>query len=373
MAAVSDWRAAAERSAGRLLDSIGRATARLEHRDLDLQTYHDWNDELDLAVRSLPTLRGVRHDVYLELVRSTDSPKRHLLVTDADGVVAVISVRGRGRAWEPVTYQCLPGVIAPHRSVSELGRVLHRAGLDIHVEAGLEAEMAELGATMFYPYDVRQIDLGGDYEAYWRSKGLHKNTKRAVKRCAEMDVRVDAEGGIARTVEQWRAAWADDPRDEVGAAMDRERFWTALAAEAADGADAVDERLRVVGIELVDGERTVAGTVSLVDDDRMLLQCFSRDPEYDWHMAGTRVIHATVEWAVDHGCALVDFGGGEGYKRWWAPTNTVRYGAIFRPRVTQAAYLAGRVGRTAAAKILDAKESLADARRARHDDAPADD
>lgn len=354
-----------ERSAGRLLDGVGRVSARWEQRDLDVRSFDRWNDDLDRALRSLPSPVGCTREAYLELVRPTGTSKRHLIVSVDDDIMAVISVRARGHAWEPVAYQCLPGAIAPNRSIVDLGRALRRTGLDIRVEAGLQPEMEALGATMFYPYQVRQIDLTGEYEAYWRSKGLHKNTKRATKRCADMEVRVDSEGAIRRIVEQWRAAWADDPSDEVGAATDRERFWTALAAERGDGS------FRVVTIELVDGDRTAAGTVSLVDDDRMLMQCFSRDPHYDWHMAGTRAVAATVDWAVEQGCNLVDFGGGEGYKRWWAPVTTTRYGAIFRPRTTDAAHAVGRAGRSAATRIGDVTRSfVADRRSGRNGATP---
>ena len=358
MTARQELLALAGRSGARVLDGVGRVSAGFEQRGLDLQSSDECNDDLDRALRSLPSPAGCTRQAYLELVRPTATSKRHLLVSEGDEPLAVVSVRARGRFREPVTYQCLPGAIAPGRSIPDLGRALGRTGLDIRIEAGLEPEMEALGATMFYPYAVRQIDLTGEYEAYWRSKGLHKNTKRANKRCADMDIRVDADGAIRRVVEQWRGAWADDPSDEVGAAADRERFWTALASEAGEGS------LRVVTIELVDGDRTAAGTVSLVDGDRMLLQCFSRDTEYDWHMAGTRAVEATVGWALENGCTVVDFGGGEGYKRWWAPVTTARHGAIFRPRTTEAAHAIGRAGRSAATRIGDSTRSFVADRRA---------
>lgn len=326
------------RAASRVLEQAGRATARLQHRDLSIRRFSEWNATLDEALGQLPEPEGCTREFYRELVLPTSVAKQHALVTDNDGPLAVVSVRRRGRRWEPVAYQCLPGVVAPARSLPDLGRSMHRLGADVLVEAGLSADMALADPTVFYPYEVRQIDLTGDYEAYWKSKGLHKNTKRAAKRCAEMDIHVDRDGGIARAVEMWRMAWADDPTQEAVAAMDRERFWTALHN------DETSSGPRVLTLELFDGERMVAGTVSFMVDDRLLLQCLARDSEYDRQMVGTRIIEATVEWAVANGCQLVDFGAGDGYKRWWAPHTTKRYGAVFRPPLSSLALATARTG-----------------------------
>lgn len=329
-----------------VLDRLGRLTSRLQYPSLDVAHFDEWNADLEDALRALPELRGVSHDAYIQLALPTEVPKRHALVSDHDGPLAVISVRQRDRAWEPVTLGCIPDAISPCRSNQALGQALKASALNIRVDFGLE-EAESYSPTFLFPYEVHQIDLEGDYEAHWRKKGNHKNTKRAAKRCAEMTLRIDDPGASHRLVEFWRAAWADDPRNEACSATDRDRFWSALSTEP------YEDGLQLVTVELMAGDDVAAGTIGIRDGKHFILQCLSRNPEYDWHMAGTRAIEATVELAVEQNCTIVDFGGGGGYKRWWAPINAMRYGLVSQPPATRMVYAAGRVSRVAKQRVSE--------------------
>lgn len=264
-------------------------------------------------------------DVYERLCARPDPGKRHILVSDDDGPLALLSLRRRPRFWEPVAHQCLPGFIAPARDQAGLARSLRAAGLEIRVESGLEEPPHRLDPTDTYSYAVRQIDLEGDYTAYWHAKGRRKSLRASRKRCAELTTAVDDLAGIAWTVEQWSAQWRGHPSGEIAAAGDRAAVWSSLYGTS----DA--QSWRATAVTLADGRRRVAGAILLARDDTVTFQCTARDPHYERLMVGSRVLELAVEWAADAGYRVFDLGGGGGYKRWWGPESAHRHAASFRP------------------------------------------
>ena len=324
------------------IDQFGRLSGRMVDRTLRLERHTEWSDELDGVLAMLPPLPDTSVDAYRELLRPTGTPKMHLVASDAGEPVCLLSLRRRGNFWEPVTHQCLPGQIAPARSTADLGRALRAAGVEIRVESGLDESSRDLGSRWCYPYDVYQVDLHGDYRAHWREKGRKKSIRTAQKRTAHLDVAVDAPGGLERTIERWHDSWQGHERDEVAAAPDRLRFWSALR-----DAPRSEDSWCVHTIELVDGDRAAAGTILLVRDGFASFQCVVRDPADERAMVGTRIVEVAVDWARDQGLDTFDLGGGGGYKRWWGPVATQRYGVIFRPPTTELAYSLGRVVRSA--------------------------
>ncbi len=77
-----------------------------------------WTKECDAALDALPSPSACTRDHYRMLTQPTAYPKRHALVLERDVPVAVVSLRARGRFWEPVAYQSLPGFVAPARYVA---------------------------------------------------------------------------------------------------------------------------------------------------------------------------------------------------------------------------------------------------------------
>ena len=325
-------------------------------RTLRLERHAEWNAELDGVLAVLPPLADTSVEAYRELLRPTDTAKMHVAAFDGDEPVCLLTLRRRGTFWEPATHQCLPGRIAPARSVEDLGRVLRSAGVEIRVESGLGEWSRDLGARWCYPYDVYQVDLHSDYRAYWREKGRKKSIRTAQKRTAHLDVAVDAPGGLDRTIERWHDSWQGHEREEVTAAPDRLRFWSALR-----DAPPSDDSWRVHTIELLDGDRAAAGTILLVRDGVASFQCVVRDPADERAMVGTRIVEVAVDWCRDQGLDTFDLGGGGGYKRWWGPPTVQRYGVIFRPPTTEMIYAIGRSVRSARNEISRRLTSTDDA------------
>ncbi|MFZ2029410.1 MAG: GNAT family N-acetyltransferase [Vitreimonas sp.] len=299
-----------------------------------IQWFNTWTPELDTALSELPEVPGCGRDQYRLLTQPSEFPKRHALARENGAPTALISLRRRTTYWEPVTYQALPGVIAPASSAEALGRALATLGIEVRVNAGLTDSARDLNPSILNAYETCEIDLRSDYEAYWK---LHKGwQRRAVQRartkCATMETRIDNADDLNWIITQWREMWRTDPTREIVAAPDRLRFWpTAL------GAAPQANRVGVHVVQLLDGQRRVAGMVLIRSGDRFLFQCTCRDLTYDDAAVGTRVMDASIAWAASTGAATFFLGGGSslGHKEKWAPKNGVRYEAIFRPKLME--------------------------------------
>lgn len=308
------------------IEAASRADARLRLGHLRVRWSDVWTHDFDAALESLPLLEGCPHNVYRELVRPTTAQKRHAIVTEADDILAVISLRRRGGIWEPVAYQCLPCAIAPARDYPALGRALNALGLEIVIAGGVGDFVNELQPSMSWAYDWHKIDLQSDYEAHWRKKKRQYTISRARRSLAELDVRVDGEGDLEWLVEKWRQQWADDPGCEVVAYEDRLNFWRALAGSREGNAP------RLHTLQLVAGSKRAAGLVFTTKGDTVMIQCGGREEALDDGYTAAAFTVALVNWAVANGFRTIDMAGGE-YKRHWGPVGGQRHGVVFRPRV----------------------------------------
>ena len=82
---------------------------------------------------------------------------------------------------------------------------------------------------------------------------------------------------------------------------------------------------------LRDGERYVAGVVTTVVDSKMTIGTVYRDPQYDWHSAGTRTFYEAFAWAKANGIGIVSLGSLHNYKRRWAPPSATRWNYVIAP------------------------------------------
>lgn len=289
-----------------------------------------WTKECDAALDALPSPSACTRDHYRMLTQPTAYPKRHALVLERDVPVAVVSLRARGRFWEPVAYQSLPGFVAPARDVAELGGILNGLGLHIRMDAGLGPDVARMGARHSWSYDAYQVDLQGPYEDHWLAdkKKQQRLVKEARKKGAAMDVRFDGEGDLAYLVNLWHDSWVNDPEQEIRAAPDRLRFWSALQA-----ADPSPGQLAIHTCVILDGGRPVAGAVHSRIGDNLMWQIAAREDAYRKSGVGTRALDASLIWAKEKGWRVMDLGGGN-YKSAWGPARAVRHGAVFQPRLT---------------------------------------
>jgi hypothetical protein len=288
---------------------------------------NDWNGRLEEAFAALPVPAGCTRQQYRALLHPTKASKRHALVEHGGVPIALISLRRRMRFWEPVAYQILPNVIAPAVDPVSLGQGLAALGVEVHVPAGLEADVSELGHGQVGAYDVYQIDLTTNYEDHWHKKNQrHLSTiRRARRKCADLEQRIDAPEDLEWIVETWRKQWALDPGQEVSAAEDRVRCWSTLARTSQ-----TSDQWCVHTIQLLAGARRVAGVVLLCRGGVASFQCWARDTHFDNLGAGNRALDVAIEWAAENGYQCFDLGGGS-VKHRWGPVGAKRYRVTFRP------------------------------------------
>lgn len=298
-------------------------------RGVSLEISDSWDAAHDEALERLPAPDGCSRDAYRILTGDTDVRKKHIVVYDGDEPLAVLSLRRRKAFWEPVTIQCLPGFIAPARDEASLRRAIAATGLEIVVPSGLKASAKPLRPQVDYGYDIHQIDLSSDYEAFWELNGRRclNSIKKARRKCKDFQVVVDGAEDIAWGVGAWRDMWADDPDNEVCAYHDRLRFWEGLR----DNPDRTGDGFKVHTLSVRDGENIAAAVIFLSRGDRLYWQCTSRNFDYNKFGVGTYALDQAVAWAKAQGFALVDLAGGGGFKADWAPVGEQRYGAEFRP------------------------------------------
>jgi len=335
-AAGSGFRRALGQIAAPAVISAARIATRLTTRDVHIAWFDDWNATLDQALDALPAIPGCDRDVYRELTLPTSVRKRHALATQNGQPTALISLRHRRQYWEPVTYQAFPGVIAPASSPAALGRALNALGVEVRVEGGLKADVADLYPRTLWSQERRQVDLQSDYEALWTSKHRN-NVRRARKRCDEfMRLRVDDESDLEWCCAQWSRMWESNDADETVAAEDRLRFWRAFMKR-----QTADSPIQFHTLSLLDGDRCAAGNVLLCQDGVVLGQCITRNPEYDHCAVGVRSMDSAIQWSASQGLRWFDLGGGNAYKRLWGEALSLGYGVIFRPKAVSALYRFG--------------------------------
>jgi CelD/BcsL family acetyltransferase involved in cellulose biosynthesis len=290
---------------------------------------HEWTAEFDEALEALPAPEGCNRGQYRELLHPASTPKRHALVTRHGEPSALISLRRRMRFWEPVAYQVLPGFIAPASDMAALGHALASLGVEVRVPAGLDQSVHELACGKIGAYEVYQIDLRSDYEAHWHKKNQrHLSTvRRARRRCAGLAHRIDGEGDLEWIASTWREQWLADPGQEVAAAQDRVRFWSALPKAPGDHWSART-------LQLVDGAQRVAGVVMLCRKGVASFQCWARNSAFDKLGAGNRALDLAIAWAASEGYERFDLGGGS-VKHRWGTVGGERYRVAVRPWVLE--------------------------------------
>lgn len=312
------------------IEASARVAAAASRPDsIELEEHDAWSEELDQILQDLPEPVGCSRDAYRQLCLPTPYRKRHLVFREAGETIALVSVRRRRNYWEPVSYQALPGFIAPARDNDALTRALRAAGIEINISAGLDQSVETLGPDVVYSYDVNSLDLRADYETHWeQDKRKHLNSVRKARRkCADFEIVVDGDDDLEWGLSAWRDMWADDKEEEVCAYQDRLRFWQAIRDERRD----VETDIRLHTLSVRDGDRITSCVIFISRGKRLFWQCTSRDFEYNKFGVGTYALDAALQWAREQGFQSADLAGGGGFKAQWAPVSGKRYGAIYRP------------------------------------------
>lgn len=280
---------------------------------LEVAWFDRWSSTLDHALDLLPEAETCPHELYRMLAQNeTPAPKRTALVTGDDRPVAVVCLRMTGGStWEPVTQWVVPGVVCP----AVEGRLLPAlAALEVDVvvawwRMGEPPHHPSVGCLETTP--VHRLRLS-EREEYWRRSSQWKRVAQARRKCADLDVEVNAPGAaewvIRRWEEKWRTASSEDPGlgDRILAAQYLERIG------------------RHYTITLAGRERILAGSTNTCHGDTLTAGVLYRDDSVGARPTGVRLIDLAFEVAEDAGLSRMDLGGGHGYKQSWAPADGTR-------------------------------------------------
>lgn len=282
--------------------------------DLVVRWFDTWEPVLDQALESLPT-GDYPHDLYRLLCEQrSDVTKQIALVVRDDSPVAVVGLRRRSRLrWEPVSTYLVPGIPFP---VIE-GRVFDVLGsLGCEVFAAwwrIPAPPSHPKVRVVQTVPTYRMATSDDFEAYWREQHQLRSVLKSRRRCADLQMSVNASGSAEWVMESASRRWrAGGPPDS----------W--LADRVAVGAYLESKGLQYT-LVLSDGDLPVGGETLIVHGDELVSVCTHRDFDYDRLGVGVRLLDWSFSFASERRFSWIDIGGGFEYKRKWAPESGSRW------------------------------------------------
>ena len=153
-----------------------------------------------------------------------------------------------------------------------------------------------------------QIDCRADVTSYWKQSGQLNTVRQARRRCKNLILKIDPEGGAEWTIRNWEQKWRGDSKTQETSLEDR------VAA-----AKFLERSGRHTTLMLYDADTPIAGNTHVVHKDCVVDQVKYRSPEHDYYGAGTYLVDAMFQWATRSGYGEVDMGTGHEYKKRWAP------------------------------------------------------
>lgn len=259
---------------------------------------------MERALQQLPDTRDCPHALLRTLWDLTDAHKRIAVVRDTNGTpAAVIPLAKHNHEWKPISVGSTARIcaVAPGSEATSLR--------SLGVPVRIDYWPAEL------PHDAQRVNWdtqhrlrpGADYQQYWKERGRWKGIREARNRTRDFEFEVDADDSCAWTLRRWNEKWHKSNGLALPSVEPQIAAWKVLFESGASHA-----------FRLMDGANAAAGIVGIVLEDQLVLTYNYRDPAYDWHGAGNRLMELVVEWTLAQGLAI-NFGGGFEYKDKWAP------------------------------------------------------
>lgn len=279
--------------------------------------YDHWHPVLDEALQELPEQDNCPHELYSMLVQNPGSvPKRTALVTEQGVPRAVVGLRQIGRyQWEPITQWIIPGIVFPAQPEYVIP-VLEVIGVDVWVAWWRMETPPPPSRLMRYQEStpVYRMSFSGDFEQYWRKNKYFKTIQHKRNRCQEFTVAVNSPGSAEWVIKNWDGKWRDQP--------------TAVSPSLSDrimAANYLESRKQHYTIALLDGDTLIGGATNTVHGNDLVAGVIYREPKYDWHGVGVRLIDLVFSFAAENGFETMDIGGGHSYKEKWAPQEGERW------------------------------------------------
>ena len=278
--------------------------------NLHVVWFKDWHAAIEEALKSLPESDNCPHELLKKLMEVPGTtPKRTALVTENGVPKAVAVLRQRGHHWEPVTTWIVPGIVAPSLQ-GDLIPALEALGFNINVawwrmSTSLPRSRLMRSSECTPTY---RIDFSNDFEDYWRQNGYFKTIRGKRNRCQKLTLKINAPGAAEWTIRNWEIKWREQPT-----IINPELFDRIAAAQ----------YLENLGfhftISLFDKDKIVGGATLTKHQNDLVAGVIYREPEYEWHGVGVRLIDLSISFAHENGFDGIDLGGGHEYKRHWAP------------------------------------------------------
>ena len=280
------------------------------HRQrLEVRSFDRWNESLDDILTRLPTTELMPHSLFRQLMLTSPERKKALAFYDRGDPIGLLGLRGIGTDWNALTNWIVPGILCPAKPGYQ-ARILESAGFGIEVAWWRQDHSppnVRSGCDLRRSHTYR-LNLRGNYEGYWRQGHHFKNIRASRNRCKGLELDVNPPDSSEWIIRHTTDKWNCDPvesEDRVVAA----RF------------------LQAAGLHhtliLRDGTRRVGGVTMIQHGDTIVAENIWRDPEYERNGLGVRLIDLSVQWAVEQGFRVIDFGGEiqgcDAYKVRWAP------------------------------------------------------
>lgn len=280
------------------------------HRQrLEVRSFDRWDQSLDAILTRLPTTELLPPSLFRQLMLTSPERKKALAFFDHGDPVGLLGLRCTRNGWNALTNWIVPGVLCPAKPGYQ-ARILESAGLGFDVAWWRHNHAPPNVSSVcdVWRTHTHRLNLRGNYERYWRQGHHFKNIRASRNRCKGLELEVDLPGSSEWIIRHTTAKWnvdAVEGEDRVVAA----RF------------------LQAAGLHhtliLRDGTRRVGGVTMIQHGDTIVAENIWRDPEYERNGLGVRLIDLSVQWAVEQGFRIVDFGGEiqgcDTYKVRWAP------------------------------------------------------
>ena len=145
------------------------------------------------------------------------------------------------------------------------------------------------------------------YESYWRETNYYKTISNKRNRCKEFTPEVNSPGSAAWVIKNWCERWSDPPND-YHCPEDR------IAV-----ANYLEQRGHHFTVSLLDKGKLIGGATMTVHQQDVVAGVLYYEMEYRKCGLGVRLIDLSCSLAVDYGFEHLDIGGGQDYKKNWAP------------------------------------------------------
>jgi hypothetical protein len=278
---------------------------------LDRVEFDCWSSTLDDALSLLPEDDDCPHRLIKLLAQHRSGRPKKIWLLSQDGMPVALApmLKVDAFSWQPVTQYIVPGVVIP----AVTGRLF-----DALEGLGLNMRVALWRTTCGLPQGPRirdvdttpthGIDCAEDFEAYWKSTDMWRNLRSARNKTQNLILKENAPGASDWIITNWARKWGV-PDDDMQDRLITARF--------------LEEQGKHFSLTLYDGDVPVAGQTCLSHRGEMVGQCIYRSDENG--SLSKRLVHLTFCWAKEKGFSAIDIGGGQDYKRKFAPARGERH------------------------------------------------